>query len=213
VQQYRDTIDSFGEVKSSVLDERFSLSTPVKDFQDPYYQKLNVNMFVGLGERHVYRGFSVDAKELWTTPDVEKTLTATTDLDQERKMRRLAEEVEEAKRQAERSAHAAKEAARLAETQPKAAVASEALAKTPRQETVMVNGRSVTFVRDPSIGCNACLALCVAAAQQAGVCGSAASSTTRALGGLGGLLVGVAVGSICDQEVVNKPCARLCCPN
>lgn len=77
-------------------------------------------------------------------------------------------------------------------------------------ETVLVGGSPVAFVHDPTLGCTAGVAACQVAVMAAGGCKLIKREVSRAIGGLWGLVAGVAAGAVCDSQV-QEICTKALC--
>lgn len=77
-------------------------------------------------------------------------------------------------------------------------------------ETVLVGGKPVVFVRDPSLGCTAGVAACQTAIMEEGGCTLIKREASQAVGGLWGIVFGEAAGAVCDQEI-QEVCTKVVC--
>jgi hypothetical protein len=207
VGRSRNTVDSFGKVLSSVQELDYLLAFP----RNPSLPKVvrrnaEIPILVGFGDQHALRLLVVDADDLLVTGVIEKTLIVSSDFDQAQ--REAAEAAAAQIRAAEEEARRREEALRRVESSRRSSAVAAALPKT---ETVSINGRPMTFVRDPSWTCTACIAACIATAERLGFCKAAGASLARAIGGWIGFAAGVATSAVCDQEAINKPCQSICC--
>ena len=84
------------------------------------------------------------------------------------------------------------------------------LAPNKKVETILVGGMPVVFVHDPSLGCTAGVAACQAAIAQSGGCQLVRRETSRAVGGLWGVVAGAMTGAMCEQKI-QEICAKAVC--